>query len=182
MTMSPIAIRAFENMDRHLAAAAVDLFASYGVAVRRLSETAERQPIPGDHTIMAMIGFAGAKIRGALVLTASRSAVESWLAALGEPDGTDVCDTLGEFSNMLLGRLKARLLPEGFPILLSTPTTASGGGLRLSTPVRPSAWLAFEGPSWRLDVRIDATFEEGFDLQAAEGREAAADAGEMLLF
>ena len=181
--MNPIAIGAFETMDRHLTAAAVELFASYGVSVQRLSDTGERAPMSDKQTVMAMIGFAGDKIRGALVLTASRSAVENWLAVLGEAEGSaDVCDALGEFSNMLLGRLKARLLPEGFPILLSTPTSASGGGLRLATPAGPSAWLAFEGPTWRFDVRIDATFEEGFALQASEDREAPAEAGEMLLF
>jgi CheY-specific phosphatase CheX len=181
--MSQSAVEAFATMERQLTEAAVDLFASYGMVVRRLPTTAEGAPMPTDESVMAVIGYAGEKVRGALVLTTRRPAIETWLAALGEADeNADVCDALGEFSNMLLGRLKGRLLPEGFPILLSTPTTASGGGLRLSNPVRPSAWLAFEGPNWRLDVRLDATFEEGFVLQPSDGRQAAADAGDMLLF
>jgi CheY-specific phosphatase CheX len=184
MTMSQRAVDAFATMDRHLAEAAVELFASYGMVVRRLPTIAEVAPGTTDESVMAVIGYAGDKVRGALVLTTRRPAIETWLAALGEAvENADVCDALGEFSNMLLGRLKGRLLPEGFPILLSTPTTALGGGLRLSNPVRPSVWLAFEGPpSWRLDVRLDATFEEGFALQPSDGRQGGAEAGDMLLF
>jgi len=181
--MSQSTVNAFATMDRHLTEAAVELFASYGMMVRRLPTLAEIAPKPTDESVMAVIGYAGVKVRGALVMTTGRPAIETWLAALGEGgENADVCDALGEFSNMLLGRLKGRLLPEGFPILLSTPTTASGGGLRLSNPVRPSTWIAFQGADWRLDVRLDATFEEGFALQPSDERQGAADAGDMLLF
>jgi CheY-specific phosphatase CheX len=134
-------------------------------------------------SVVASIGYAGNKVRGALVLIASTAAIETWLGAMGEPNhGADVCDTLGEFSNMLLGRLKGRLLSDGMPILLSTPTTATGSRLRLADPAGSHRQLVFEGPSWDLEVRIGATFEEGFALEGPENREVAAEAGEMMLF
>lgn len=175
---------ALSIIDRHLGEAATDLFGSYGMSLQRLPGQSRGAPSsPVDQSIVAVIGYAGEKVRGALVLVAARTTVERWLTAIGEsPETTDVFDTVGEFSNMLLGRLKARLSPRGFPILISTPTTASGGELRLSTPPGPSSWLAFEGPDWRLDVRIDATFDPGFVLQEPADPGEAANAGDLLLF
>jgi hypothetical protein len=182
--MSYVKSDPFSIMDRHLTEAATDLFGSYGLDVRRLTDHGPGgQGLATDQTIVAVIGYAAEKVRGALVLVAQRSAVETWLAAIGEtPDTTDVFDTVGEFSNMLLGRLKARLSTQGFPILLSTPTTASGGGLRLSNPPGPSSWMAFQGSGWRLDVRLDATFDPGFVLQPSSERTAAVEAGDAILF
>jgi CheY-specific phosphatase CheX len=180
--MNPPPDDPFALMDRQLAAATADLFGSYGLTVQRLPDHARGGLSSIEQSIVAIIGYAGEKVRGALVLVAARSTVERWLVAMGENTATtDVFDTVGEFSNMLLGRLKARLSPQGFPILLSTPTTASGSGLRLSNPPGPSSWLAFEGADWRLDVRMDATFDAGFVLQESADRSAAVDAGDMLL-
>jgi CheY-specific phosphatase CheX len=181
--MNSIATEAFATMESHLTEVTVELFASYGMQIARC-ERQQSSPLDvGEHSVVAFMGYAGDKVRGALVLVASRPAIQTWLVALGEADpNVDVCDTLGEFSNMLLGRLKGRLLPAGFPILLSTPTTASGSGLRLSRPVRPSSVFSFLGKDWGLDIRIDATFEDGFALQLADERTDAAAAGDMMLF
>jgi CheY-specific phosphatase CheX len=182
MSGSPIAIEAFATMERHVAEVAVELFQAYGIAVRHSGPSAETGAVPLEASVAAIIGYAGEKVRGALILVASRPAIESWLLGLGPGVNGDVCDTLGEFSNMLLGRLKGRLSPEGFPILLSTPTTAFGSGFTLARPAGPSRWLAFDGPGWRLGVRIDATFDDGFALQVREDRGPAAEAGDIMLF
>ncbi|HEY4011986.1 MAG TPA: chemotaxis protein CheX [Polyangiaceae bacterium] len=170
---------------RHLVEVTTELFAAYGMEVIQIqSDAGDRLGPPDRESIVATIGYVGEKFRGALVLAARRTAVESWLAAMGEnPETTDVSDTLGEFSNMLLGGMKSRLAAQGLPILLSTPTTASGHGLSLAVPSSPSLWIAFQGPSWRVDVCVAAMFEPGFRLQEAPvAREAAMDAGELLLF
>lgn len=183
MCSTPIATEAFATMERHLVDATIELFGAYGIALRHSGSSSMSPSIPAEGSVLAIIGYAGVKVRGALIMVASQPAVESWLVALGEPDTNgDVCDTLGEFSNMLLGRLKACLLPEGLPILLSTPTTASGIGLSLARAVTPSTWLTFDGPGWMLNVRIDGTFEDGFALQEQEDREDPAHAGDMMLF
>jgi CheY-specific phosphatase CheX len=183
MCATPIETEAFATMERHLVEATVQLYEAYGLAVRHSGSSPNSPSIPAEESVLAIIGYAGVKVRGALILVASQPAVESWRVALGESDTrADVCDTLGEFSNMLLGRLKACLLPEGLPILMSTPTTASGVGLSLARAVKPSTWLTFDGPGWNVNVRVDATFEEGFALQEHEDREDPAQAGEMMLF
>jgi CheY-specific phosphatase CheX len=178
------AAMAFDTMRRHLAEAAVDMFQAYGLTVRLAGSSQEPVTTPVGASCAAIIGYAGEKVRGALVMIAANTAIQSWLSVLEGTDahGNPCCDALGEFSNMLLGRLKARLLPEGFPILLSTPTTAFGAGFTLAPSAGTSAWLSFDGPGWDFSVRIDATFDEGFALQDVADRETAAQAGEMLLF
>jgi hypothetical protein len=174
-------------MISQLSEAAVELFGSYGMRIVPIGTRSDGLlgvDLPGgDQTsILGVIGYAGDKVRGALVLLTSSTAVQAWHAAIGGLQGADVCDTLGEFSNMLLGHLKGRLLPAGFPILLSTPTTASAGELRIPRAVRPESVMSFTGDGWRLDVRLDATFEDGFALQDASQRTVAARAGDALLF
>jgi hypothetical protein len=83
---------------------------------------------------------------------------------------------------MLLGRLKAKLLPEGLPILLSTPTTAIGLNLGLAASGAASKWFAFRGGRWKAAVRMHATFDEDFRLRQDTPEETPADAGDMMLF
>lgn len=181
--MDPTAVLAFASMERHLAEATRDLFAAFGIAIRLSDRSGELRVVFDETSVVATIGYVGDKVKGAVVLLASKPAIESWMRAVGDIGlRGEVCDTIGEFSNMLLGRLKSRLVPEGFPILLSLPTTASGSGLRVSRPLVPSSWLAFDGPGWELGVRIDATFEPGFALRVQEEQGVAAEAGEIMLF
>ncbi len=122
----------------------------------------------------------GNKVRGALILLARAETIESWNLSRGT--GTpDACDSLGEFSNMLLGALKSRLIKRGLPIFLSLPTTALVRQLRLAPSEGASRWLSFDGPSGELKVRVDAVFEDGFEL-ADQPEQAPATAGDVLLF
>ena len=151
---------AFDLMVGHLAEAALDVFAAYEVELKpraTLDGSVEERGAVG----MAVIGYAGRGVRGALVLMAPEHAVQAWMAAAGVPDG-DVADTLGEFSNMLLGRLKERLLPLGISIIATTPTAAVGSGLRFSEAPGPSSWSTFDGSDWSLRLRLDATFDSNF--------------------
>lgn len=143
-----------------LTEAANELFAQYDLPVRA-SQSAEGSVDDDEASGMAVIGYAGAGVRGALILVTPEHAIHSWMAAAGVPD-CEVADTLGEFSNMLLGRLKERLLPLGISITATTPTAAIGRGLRLSESPGPSACRIFDGPDWRLRVRLDADFDVGF--------------------
>ena len=179
---------AFALIKRHLTECTVEMFDAYGMAVRMVDTGLSRPPAPGagssldQEWVLAMIGFAGDRLKGGLVLATTRSAVESWLVATGVEDG-EVGDAVGEFSNMLLGRLKGRLHGEGITILLSTPTSATVSSLRLSVP--PGMWVAldFEGPQWRLTVRLDVSFELGFVCGPGDNQgEAAAEAGDAFFF
>ena len=183
--MNSVAEVAFASMRRHLGEAAVALFASYGIPVEPRAERGafgQGFSETDGKVVLGVIGYVGHKVRGALVLLTSRSAVEKWHEAIGGLEKNDVCDTLGEFSNMLLGHLKGLLLREGFPILLSTPTTASAGHLHVPPAVSPSAVVSLEGRGWHIDVRLDATFEAGFALKEAADRTTTAKAGDVVLF
>lgn len=151
---------AFSLMVGHLAAATLDVFAAYDFEL--LPRTVLDDAFEERGTVgMAVIGYAGRGVRGALVMMAAEPAVQAWMAAAGVPDG-DVADTLGEFSNMLLGRLKERLLPLGISIIATTPTAVVGSGLRFSEAPGPSSWSTFDGPDWSLRLRLDATFDSNF--------------------
>jgi CheY-specific phosphatase CheX len=173
----------FGAVVNHLAESTVEMFDSYGIPVVPADRGRTTQLGADEPTVVASIGYAGDKVRGALVLVASAVAIESWLSAMGEQSrGADLCDTLGEFSNMLLGRLKGHLLADGLPILMSTPTTALGHALHLAYPAGLHERLNFDGPNWVLEVLIATTFEDGFVRKTPEQGQAVAEAGEMLLF
>jgi CheY-specific phosphatase CheX len=171
-------------MVQHLAASTVDMFEAYALPVTATGEERTSRADHAERSYVASIGFAGDKVRGSLVLITTKTAIESWLAAMGAPSSeeADVSDAVGEFSNMLLGRLKARLLGEGLAILLSTPTTTIGTELHVMRPAGGCAALTFDGPGWALEVRLTASFEEGFALVRPDPKDSAAEAGDMMFF
>jgi CheY-specific phosphatase CheX len=169
----------FEKMSLHLAQVSKELFGAYGFEVQaRLGccgTTSE-----DDAAQVAAIGYVGDQVRGALTLAATDSAIAIWQRRLMVD--TEPCDTLGEFANMLLGRLKARLFGDGVPIVLATPTTVAGRGLRLSARPGLGAWVLVEGAGFCVSVRLDARFEPGFELRSSGGSASVAQAGEAILF
>jgi CheY-specific phosphatase CheX len=168
-------------MERHLVAATTALFDAYGIALTRSTHKGSDAQSAMEASVAATIGYTGDKVRGALVMLSSADAIRQWQLAIGGLDASvDLCDTLCEFSNMLLGRLKGHLLTEGMPILMSTPNATFGRGLSLGSWEGASARLAFDGPAWSLQVRLDAAFEQGF-ARTTVG-EAPATAGDLILF
>jgi hypothetical protein len=171
----------FELMSAHLTDAALELFAACNMRIAPC-EAAMQHTLPSQElSCMASIGYVGDGVRGVLVLAASHAAAKAWAEAAGIGD-CDLADTIGEFSNMLLGHLKARLLREGIPISLATPITVSGAGLRFSVPPGHSCWQFFAGPAWRLGTRLDASFECSFRVQEVDQAENPASPGDTILF
>jgi hypothetical protein len=168
----------FELMDRHLTDVAVELFAAYDQAIEHCPTLADDGLGPETYC-MASIGYVGQGVKGVLVLAATRAAAEAWTSAAGGLE-CDLVDTVGEFSNMLLGRLKGRLLRDGIPIGLATPLTVVGAGLRISVAPSQSSWHVFKGPGWRSSTRLDAAFEPGFER--LETHAEPAEAGDAILF
>lgn len=180
MNAPSIAVEAFDLMRKHLAAAVVDVFRRYDMDVRlTASGTSGPARAPTPSSIAAIIGYAGDTVRGAMVMVADEPAIQSWLRAMGEAEA-DLCDTIAEYSNMLLADLRRRLVVEGLSLLASTPTTATG--FRLSAAEGLSDWLAFEGRDWRLDVRLNAAFDDGFKMKVERDRLPPAQPGEQILF
>lgn len=182
MCAASVADDAFTMMEDSLVKCTVELFAGYGLQVEPRPSAGEIADAEGKF-VVSVIGFAGDGMRGALVLVATPATVMEWLRAIdGEGTSGDLCDTIGEFSNMLLGRLKAKLLREGLPILLSTPTTAIGLNLGLAASGATSKWFEFAAADWRTAVRLHATFDEHFALRSEVSTAEPAEAGEMMMF
>jgi CheY-specific phosphatase CheX len=171
---------AFKLIVNQLLRSTVELFAGYGLPVE-LTDDPALAPRGGEGSGLAIISYVGEGVRGSLTLLAHESAARAWMVAAGLVDG-DPIDALGEFSNMLICRLKGELSREGFAIQIGTPTTVSGEGLRLSVSPSQSASFAFKGPNWQLRIRLDANFEDGFALPAFCDLQKAAAAGEAIEF
>ena len=171
---------AFDLMIAHLELVTVELFAAYSTKVER-SWHKSAATMPAEIAAVAAIGYVGDHMRGALTILTNESTVKAWLSGTSAGEW-ELGDVLGEFSNMLLGRLKGRLLREGLPILVATPISTTGSGVRLSVPLRQSKWLVFDGPEWHVGIRLDANFESEFALRAAGDREQPAEAGDTILF
>lgn len=165
-------------MHQHLREVAVELFAAYDVEIARCPAPSE-EGLGHDTYCVASIEYVGQGLKGVLALAATRAAAEAWTSVAGGME-CDVYDTVGEFSNMLLGRLKGRLLREGIPISLATPTTLSRNQLGRSVPARAASWQLYEGPGWQLGTRLDAAFGPEFQRESSPTEPVAA--GEALLF
>src|ERR1043165_7532298 len=102
-----------EEMARVVALETVALLAQHGVVVARAATAAA--PTEGRMGFGA-VGFGSAPGRGGVAFMAP---VETWrrLAPRDVPhDEGMLADVVGEMTNMLLGRVKRRLLPRGLDL------------------------------------------------------------------
>ncbi len=189
MTMDQSAARPTdprEVINRHLAAATVELFAAYGVHVTHIATGRDVAPTGDGDCVASTVGYEGEGIRGSILLLSdvpSASALSASLA--GDTTDESLCATIAEFSNMLLGRLKMRLLAHGVTLRLAIPW--AGMSLReraLTLLGDASTWHRFRGDAGEVFVRIDVTLDPGFAM--AEGPTDdltdAPDEGDVILF
>ncbi len=174
---------AFELMSSPLSDVTVEMYADYEIAVMPSPVVVPltNQDIGAEVMGIAVLGYVGEGVRGALTLIALQTTIQGWLSRMGM-EGGEPADALGEFSNMLLGRLKSRLLTEGIPIQLATPTIAVGRGLHLSPAHAHSTSLGFESSSGHLRLRLDANFDAEFAFEKPTHADAPAEAGDAFIF
>ena len=111
------------------ASACEELFARYGVTVRRATDGDE--PVSPDFLLCSVIGFTGRDVRGTLVLalTEELSGMSNPVVGLERGRGNPRLiqrDWVGELSNQLLGRIKIELLRCGVEIYLNLPAVLLG--------------------------------------------------------
>ncbi|MBL8719854.1 MAG: chemotaxis protein CheX [Myxococcales bacterium] len=141
--------------------------------------------VPGSTTAktIAVLGFAGEHLRGAVVLEAPEGVLERSLPC-GEPTPEAVLDWAGELANQLCGRIKNRLLGHGIVIQLATPTIISGQVTTVTA--EPTAKAAHQFQTDRgegIAVRFSALpSPEIVFLPLVESSESAVDEGDCLLF
>ena len=139
-----------------------EMLAAFGHPVDLVEGTVPESPGP---SVMSIIGLAATGLRGSLLLLGAREAVAGLvppeLFAKAPPELV-LRDVLGEYANMLAGRVKNQLLSHGLAPLLSTPTTVLAEDLVVpASRSGMSAWHRFRGPGAELFVRLDVTFATG---------------------
>ncbi len=167
-----------------LVEATTALFDAHGISLVRLDPEAAVRVQSGT-MVTSTVGFAGDDLRGALVISTSLDFVRRLQVQLGSDESSieAASDTLGEFSNMLLGRLKYSLLLRGVTIFVATPTTALGEHLMVPPLTGcPSPWLRFDGEMGVFNTRLDASFSPEFAFATASPRDLPVGAGEMMMF
>lgn len=174
----------FAEIEAYVVMSVCGLFDAYGMTVEHATGGVAELAGP---SVMAVIGYASDDVRGSLLLLTSTSVVTalqpSEVTNHAAPSEDVLRDVLGEFANMLLGRIKNQLLRRGVSPFLSTPTTVFGVELRLPAPRSGiSAWHTFSTPSDAIFVRFDATFEPEFVLEPVEDAAGLLAEGEMVMF
>jgi hypothetical protein len=175
----------FVEIQGFLIDGAINMFGHVGMPVEHAIGPVEAN-VEGP-AVMAVIGYASSSMRGALLILTSREiAAELQPIAIrrGPPSETALRDVLGEFCNMLVGRIKNRLVRRGVAPLTGTPTTVLGDRLQLPVPTSGlSAWHRFAVAAGDIHVRLDTTFELEFAMAAADNADEAPELeGDVILF
>lgn len=185
MSLNTAFAEAFVAVQEHVVRASHELFEAYDTPLSHLEDGTAAELGPGDG-VASIIGYAGSHIRGALVLLSSRAFAANLQPGADAASDAEIRDLFGEFSNMLLGRIKNQLLRRSVVLMLATPTTLFGQALRLPTPIGgTSTWHAFDSPHGRVFVRFDATFDPDFvlgDEEPISTEDAPAAEGDLMIF
>lgn len=149
-----------------------ELLSAYGLDV----EVQSGVEVQRERLLCGVLGFGGAKMRGAVVFVANREALEHT-----NPGGTSHRDWICELSNQLAGRVKNKLLALGIEILLATPAGLSGESLSPSGLAQRSA---LAGRAGLVYAWCDYELVDGFEYPSAPSAdgESAVGEGEMILF
>jgi CheY-specific phosphatase CheX len=180
---NPTHAEALAAIEKYLVASTLELFVAYEMDLTEEAGASRTSESDGE-LIAAVIGYVAEGIRGSLGLISRATVVRAWQPGGSDASEETVRDTIGEFSNMLLGRLKNRLLPHGVAIQVATPMTAIGRELRfLSAPRGLSIARHFGGHGGPVDVRFDVTFDPSFAFaEEAMQESTAATEGDLMLF
>lgn len=151
-----------------------DLFRAYGVD---LTTAADSNRTVDGLVWCGVMGFAGSKLRGSVLLAGTEEPFSRSRPAQGE-----LRDWVGELTNQLVGRLKLQLLERGTRIALSTPVVIQGEHVA-PLPRRvliPAAFTAVEGT---VLVWVDVESKPDFELQVTPLKKiATAEEDEALFF
>ena len=154
-----------------------ELFAAY--ALEPYPQSREQFPKTAELAFCGVIGFAGKKMRGALVLATTAEALELRRTQSLSEQRDWVC----ELANQLMGRVKNRLLLRGVEVLLATPASVSGNNL-CPTPAHLRAPQIFAAGRGYVCAWIDCEMDKGFELPTSglPNMELPIAEGDVLLF
>ena len=151
-------------------AACIELMQAYGVQLSPTEGWVESDEV----MYSGVMGFVGDRVRGTCLLAAPQGTVQA-----AAPKDAGARDWVGELSNQLVGRLKAKLMARGATIALSTPVVLRG--VKLSPlPRTDVAPVVFESTAGKVLVWLEVEIED--DFQLGEERALKASEGELLVF
>ena len=157
--------------------ATVELFASLGLPVSYQGPVSHRAVRWSES--LSIIGLTG-HLRGALILSIPAELVSRCHPSRSRaPD--DLGDWLAELANLLLGRLKSKLLVHGLSIELSIPLTLSATAFRFERFSGAPAVYEFVHDDCPLHVAFEAIGDENLQL-GPERATAAIPVGEIISF
>jgi CheY-specific phosphatase CheX len=166
------------------ASACEELFARYGVTVRRAAEGDE--PVSPDFLLCSVIGFSGRDVCGTLVLALTDELSGKSNPVSGSPSGTVSArstqrDWVGELSNQLLGQIKIELLRHGVEIYVNLPAVLQGQHLA-PLPRRQLKPLKFTLANGAAAVWIELEARAGFKIEPATRTDEGPAPGDTLMF
>lgn len=150
----------------------IALFDAYGVEV---NPTADTWRNPDQRMLSGIIGFVGDGIRGSCMLAGHDGPILQSC-----PTGGSSRDWIGELTNQLAGRLKAKLLRFGVEVALSTPIALSGVSVH-PLPRNSLEPVYFACPAGMLLVWVEVDAEPEFSLDQAAVQPACHE-GDIVLF
>jgi CheY-specific phosphatase CheX len=178
----PIAIEPEDERQRFLesitARACEELFARYGVELRRLTQ--EEHPVSPEFLICSVISFSGRRVRGTLVLAMTED-LPGKSSKLKLKESVAARDWVGELSNQLLGHVKLELLRHGVEIYLNLPAVLRGEHLA-PLPRKALKPLKFAAASGAVAIWVEVEMAPGFEIEGANDANSGPRSGETLLF
>lgn len=175
-------MRNHEWSDLHevIVATAGSLFSSVGIRANYCGIVPHGQaPWSG---MVAVIGLGGSKLRGTLVLSMSDELLLRSHPARGACDA-DLADWLSEQANLLLGRIKARLLAHDVVVELSTPLCVAAAEFRLMRFGSTPCVHRYDCEGRDILVAFESVAGEGTGLLVPARADAVViEAGEVLMF
>jgi hypothetical protein len=163
-----------------LADATQELFALQGLA---LSPSNARAVPPAGRQILGTIGFAGPDMKGTLAILAGQTFWASVAPPEQPQDEYVYVDMVGEYSNMLLGRLRNAMLALGAEVATGIPTAVCGTDLAVqrSATAKPE-WHVFRSDSGPFYLRVQVAFRRGFELSESSEWSVRPNEADLVLF
>jgi len=163
-----------------LRGAAHELFALYGLSL--VPSAACALPAKGRQ-VLGTIGFGGPDMKGALAILADETFWRSIAPPEQPKDDAILADMVGEFANMLLGRLRNAVLPLGAEVATAIPSAVCGTDLapHRSSVAKPD-WHMFRTDRGPLFVRFQVAFRRDFRFSEETEWSVRPNEADLVLF
>jgi CheY-specific phosphatase CheX len=172
--------------------ACVELFATNGVRLVRPGRRRNQSAPPplNRATVAGVVGFAGAEIRGTVVIVSTFSllaaarpkALGGMLSESSSSDWILVRDWAGELANQLLGRITNRLAHFGIALRASTPVALSGHALAYARPAsKDTRPFVFTWENQQIWFWFDAVYDKSLKLEPVAS-ETIPNEGDVVFF